>query len=48
MRFYLVVPSICLIWIAVSVVSAVTVRADEGMWVFNNLPLAHLKARHGY
>jgi len=22
--------------------------ADEGMWVFNNLPMAHLKERHGF
>src|SRR5262249_61931739 len=26
----------------------VSVQADEGMWVFNNLPLAQLKARHGF
>src|SRR5271165_4540346 len=25
-----------------------TLRADEGMWVFNNLPLATVKARHGF
>ncbi len=25
-----------------------SVHADEGMWVFNNLPLAQLKARHGF
>ena len=24
------------------------VHADEGMWVFNNLPLAQLKARYGF
>ncbi|MGE3820069.1 MAG: S46 family peptidase [Isosphaeraceae bacterium] len=24
------------------------VRADEGMWVFNNLPLKQLKERHGF
>jgi hypothetical protein len=26
----------------------VSVHADEGMWVFNNLPLAQLKARYGF
>src|SRR5262249_15391981 len=26
----------------------VTVHADEGMWVFNKLPLARLKARYGF
>jgi Peptidase S46 len=25
-----------------------TLRADEGMWVFNNLPLARIKASHGF
>src|SRR5208283_1613288 len=25
-----------------------TACADEGMWVFNNLPLGTLKARHGF
>jgi hypothetical protein len=25
-----------------------TVHADEGMWVFNNLPLAHLKERYNF
>jgi peptidase S46-like protein len=48
MKLNLVIGSICLIWIAISVTSAVTVHADEGMWVFNNLPLAHLKARYGF
>ena len=23
-------------------------RGDEGMWLFNQLPLAHLKARYGF
>ena len=48
MRLNLFVSSICLIWIAISMASAVTVHADEGMWVFNNLPLAQLKARYGF
>lgn len=25
-----------------------SLRADEGMWVFNNLPLARIKANHGF
>jgi hypothetical protein len=48
MRLSLVWLSICLIWIAISVASAVTVHADEGMWPFNKLPLAQLKARYGF
>ena len=48
MRLNLVLPSICLIWIAISVATAITAHADEGMWVFNNLPLAQLKARYGF
>src|SRR4051812_11510275 len=33
-----------------SVLMAATISAiaDEGMWVFNNLPLGTLKARHGF
>src|SRR3954451_21776791 len=33
-----------------SILMATTVSAvgDEGMWVFNNLPLGTLKARHGF
>jgi hypothetical protein len=33
---------------AASVAMSVTAHADEGMWVFNNLPLAQLKARYGF
>jgi hypothetical protein len=28
--------------------AALAVRADEGMWVFNNLPLGALKAKYGF
>ncbi len=28
--------------------TAATTHADEGMWVFNNLPMAQLKDRHGF
>jgi hypothetical protein len=31
-----------------SVVLSMSAHADEGMWVFNNLPLAQLKANHGF
>jgi Peptidase S46 len=48
MRFYLILPSVCLIWIAISVASAVTVHADEGMWLFNKLPLEQLQTRYGF
>src|SRR5579883_88941 len=27
---------------------SVSVHADEGMWLFNKLPLAQLKARYGF
>lgn len=40
-----------LLWLsmlAMFMTSVLTVHADEGMWVFNNLPLAQLKARHGF
>ena len=29
-------------------IASFQVRADEGMWVFNNLPLARIKAAHGF
>jgi hypothetical protein len=31
-----------------SLAMSASVHADEGMWVFNNLPLGHLKARYGF
>jgi len=34
--------------VTVGVVMSVSAHADEGMWVFNNLPLAQLKARYGF
>jgi len=30
------------------IMSFIEARGDEGMWVFNNLPLETLKARHGF
>jgi hypothetical protein len=34
--------------VASSIAVSVSAHADEGMWVFNNLPLARLKARYGF
>src|SRR5215468_2445523 len=31
-----------------SLAMSVSVHADEGMWLFNKLPLAQLKARYGF
>ncbi len=31
-----------------SLAMSASVYADEGMWVFNNLPMAQLKARYGF
>ena len=45
MRFTSVVVAV---WFVLGVMSMVSLHADEGMWVFNNLPLAQLKARHGF
>lgn len=33
---------------ALAALSAASARADEGMWVFNNLPLKHLKNTYGF
>jgi len=48
MRLSLVFVLIPLTLVAVGVAMSVSALADEGMWVFNNLPLAHLKARYGF
>ena len=34
--------------VAASLAMSISVHADEGMWVFNNLPLEQLKARYGF
>jgi hypothetical protein len=39
---------IAFLLIAASAAVAVPAHADEGMWVFNNLPLARLKERYGF
>ncbi len=41
-------PLLWLCMLAMFMTSMLAVHADEGMWVFNNLPLAQLKARHGF
>jgi Peptidase S46 len=48
MRFSSVVPSLWLTLFVLCVTSVLTAHADEGMWVFNNLPLAQLKAKYGF
>jgi hypothetical protein len=40
--------SVSLIALLAALVLSMSVHADEGMWVFNNLPLAHLRARYGF
>jgi Peptidase S46 len=48
MRLTSFVPLSCLTLLAISINLELTVHADEGMWVFNNLPLARLKAKYGF
>ncbi|MEL7496401.1 MAG: S46 family peptidase [Planctomycetota bacterium] len=44
-RFAIIVASIAAICIATLASNS---RADEGMWLFNDLPLKHLKEKHGF
>jgi hypothetical protein len=46
MSFVLIVVPLALL--AANLAISVSVHADEGMWVFNNLPLEQLKARYGF
>jgi hypothetical protein len=39
---------VVLMLVIVDCVLAIPARSDEGMWVFNNLPLARLKERYGF
>jgi hypothetical protein len=48
MRFFVVLSSLLLAVVMASMILSVPVHADEGMWVFSNLPLGHLKERHGF
>ena len=38
----------CLVFGSILMATTVSAVGDEGMWVFNNLPLGTLKARHGF
>ena len=46
MMFVLIVVPVALL--AAGLAMSVAVHADEGMWVFNNLPLEQLKSRYGF
>ena len=46
MSFVLIVVPLALL--AAGLAMSVSVHADEGMWVFNNLPLEQLKSRYGF
>jgi hypothetical protein len=48
MRLSLVFVLVPLIAVTAGLAISLAAHADEGMWVFNNLPLAQLKARHGF
>ncbi len=48
MRLKSFVPSLCLAVFVISIASVLTAHGDEGMWVFNNLPLAQLKEKYGF
>jgi hypothetical protein len=48
MRMSFVVIVVPLALLAAGLAMSVSVHADEGMWVFNNLPLEQLKSRYGF
>jgi hypothetical protein len=48
MRISVVLVPLALLLLLASMALSVPARADEGMWVFNNLPLANLKAHYGF
>jgi hypothetical protein len=48
MRLSLVSIVVPLTLVAATFALSVSAHGDEGMWVFNNLPLAQLKARYGF
>jgi hypothetical protein len=48
MRFRSALTFVLISWSLASLAMSSSVQADEGMWVFNNLPLAHLKAHYGF
>ncbi len=48
MRMLFVLMVVPFALLAAGLAMSVSVHADEGMWVFNNLPLDQLKARYGF
>jgi hypothetical protein len=48
MRMLFVLMVVPFALLAAGLATSVSVHADEGMWVFNNLPLDQLKARYGF
>jgi hypothetical protein len=48
MRFRSALTLVLVSWSLASLAMSPSVQADEGMWVFNNLPRAHLKAHYGF
>ncbi len=40
-------PGLTLVAILIALLT-MTLRADEGMWLFNNLPVGHLKSKYGF
>jgi hypothetical protein len=48
MRMTIVLIAVPLALLAAGLAMSVSVHADEGMWVFNNLPLEQLKSRYGF
>jgi hypothetical protein len=48
MKFSLAIVTIGFLLLFASMTLSMTAHADEGMWVFNNLPLEQLKAGHGF
>ena len=48
MRVSFVLVLVPLALLMTSLAMSVSVHADEGMWVFNNLPLEQLKSRYGF
>ena len=48
MRMSFVFVLVPLALVAAGLAMSVSAHADEGMWVFNNLPLEQLKARYGF
>src|SRR5688572_10444857 len=48
MRFSTRRAAFTLLALTLGMTSSMWIRADEGMWLFNRLPLKNLKDRHGF